>query len=144
MRSGRGRDPAVVIASGSPGSPREHPARSPRRQLARRDPAVAWRLIALVGWSGLRGAVSLAAALAFPRRSPSELILLVTFVVIVVTLVGQGLTLPLVIRWTRWDGWRTTTTRSSEDVPPSTGRDRGGRAEREKWPDHQPLLDRMA
>ena len=66
---------------------------------------MAWRLVALVGWSGLRGAVSLAAALALPATFPErDLILLVTFVVIVVTLVGQGLTLPLVVRWARWDG----------------------------------------
>jgi monovalent cation/hydrogen antiporter len=59
----------------------------------------------LVGWTGMRGAVSLAAALAlplatdagapFPRR---DLIIFLTFAVILVTLVLQGLTLPFFIR----------------------------------------------
>jgi monovalent cation/hydrogen antiporter len=59
----------------------------------------------ILGWAGMRGVVSLAAALSiphfitgnvpFPQRN---LILFITFVVILVTLVLQGLTLPLVIR----------------------------------------------
>ena len=40
-------------------------------QIARRDPALATRLTFVVGWAGLRGAVSLAAALALPSTSPS-------------------------------------------------------------------------
>ena len=60
---------------------------------------------AIVAWSGMRGGVSLAAALAiplmtqhgtFPKR---ELIIFLTFCVLLATLVGQGLTLPLLIRW---------------------------------------------
>ncbi|MDR6943141.1 CPA1 family monovalent cation:H+ antiporter [Mucilaginibacter pocheonensis] len=60
----------------------------------------------LLGWAGMRGVVSLAAALsipatlhsgaAFPHRS---LILFITFTVILVTLVLQGLTLPALIKW---------------------------------------------
>ncbi|NUY81466.1 Na+/H+ antiporter [Flavobacterium sp. MAH-1] len=59
----------------------------------------------LLGWCGMRGVVSLAAALSipvtladgspFPQRN---LILFITFVVILITLVGQGLTLPYLIR----------------------------------------------
>jgi Na+/H+ antiporter len=56
-------------------------------------------------WSGMRGAVSLAAALAIPLQTDAgaafparDLILLITFGVIVITLVGQGLTLPALIR----------------------------------------------
>jgi Na+/H+ antiporter len=59
----------------------------------------------ILGWAGMRGVVSLAAALsipllltdgsAFPQRN---LILFITFVVILVTLVGQGLTLPWLIK----------------------------------------------
>jgi CPA1 family monovalent cation:H+ antiporter len=60
----------------------------------------------LVGsWAGMRGAVSLAAALALPLQTDAgealpgrDLILFVAFVVILFTLVGQGLTLPLLIR----------------------------------------------
>jgi CPA1 family monovalent cation:H+ antiporter len=52
----------------------------------------------LVGWSGLRGVVTLAAALALPLNFPERsFILFVAFAVILATLVGQGLTLPLLI-----------------------------------------------
>lgn len=64
-----------------------------------------WRLPLLLGWTGMRGVVSLAAALAipvtlddgtdFPQRN---LILFITFVVILLTLLIQGLTLPYFIK----------------------------------------------
>jgi monovalent cation/hydrogen antiporter len=64
-----------------------------------------WRGAVFLSWSGMRGAVSLAAALALPLETDTgapfpgrDLILFLTFAVILVTLVGQGLTLPLVIR----------------------------------------------
>jgi CPA1 family monovalent cation:H+ antiporter len=63
------------------------------------------RNVALVAWMGMRGAVSLAAALALPATTDAgtpfrerPLILFITFVVILVTLVLQGLSLPFVIR----------------------------------------------
>jgi Na+/H+ antiporter len=53
----------------------------------------------VLGWSGMRGAVSLAAALALPEGFPlRNLILFLTFAVILATLVVQGLTLPTLIR----------------------------------------------
>src|SRR4051794_7182291 len=53
----------------------------------------------VVGWSGMRGAVSLAAALAIPLQADGrEVVLLVTFATILVTLLVQGLTLPLLVR----------------------------------------------
>jgi CPA1 family monovalent cation:H+ antiporter len=69
--------------------------------------------LTIMGWCGMRGIVSLAAALALPLALPNgdpfpyrDLIIFVTFVVIVATLVGQGLTLAPVIRrlkvGTRW------------------------------------------
>jgi CPA1 family monovalent cation:H+ antiporter len=64
-----------------------------------------WKAPLIAGWAGMRGVVSLAAALSiplvlnngqpFPHRN---LILFITFIVILVTLVGQGLTLPWLIR----------------------------------------------
>ena len=70
------------------------PAR-PERASGASDPRLAKRLTFIVSWSGLRGAVSLAAALALPPDFPERnVILLVTFIVILVTLVGQGATLP--------------------------------------------------
>jgi CPA1 family monovalent cation:H+ antiporter len=72
--------------------------------LRRRDPASA-RVSTLVSWSGMRGVVSLAAALALPTALPTgepfpqrDLVILVTFGIVFVTLVGQGLTLPALIR----------------------------------------------
>jgi monovalent cation/hydrogen antiporter len=59
----------------------------------------------IAAWSGLRGAVSLAAALAIPEHLPGgavfphrDLIIFITFTVILVTLVGGGLTLPALVR----------------------------------------------
>ncbi|VTU02714.1 na+ h+ antiporter : Na+/H+ antiporter OS=Gloeobacter kilaueensis JS1 GN=GKIL_0560 PE=4 SV=1: Na_H_Exchanger [Gemmataceae bacterium] len=76
-----------------------------RRVLGSGDPYPSWREVTVVGWTGMRGVVSLAAALALPRTAPDgspfpcrELIQFLTFGVIFVTLVGQGLTLPLLIR----------------------------------------------
>jgi CPA1 family monovalent cation:H+ antiporter len=60
-----------------------------------RDPYPPWQWPAVVSWAGVRGAVSLAAALALPTNFPErDLIVFLTFSVILVTLVGQGLTLP--------------------------------------------------
>jgi Na+/H+ antiporter len=57
----------------------------------------------VLGWSGMRGAVSLAAALALPLDFPlRNLILFLTFAVILATLVLQGLTLPTLIRRLRF------------------------------------------
>jgi len=74
------------------------------RTLDRRPSQVArrgtWQGRTVVGWAGLRGAVSLAAALALPADFPArDQLLFITFTVIFVTLVLQGLTLPAVIRW---------------------------------------------
>ena len=111
----------------------------------RARPALAWRLTFLVGWSGLRGAVSLAAALALPLDFPGRnLILLLTFAVILATLVGQGLTLPLVVRWVRWDGIDGEGTRSTLARATMYQVGLGSiRLARTRWPDHEPLLDRL-
>jgi CPA1 family monovalent cation:H+ antiporter len=73
--------------------------------IRKRDPYPDWRHVAVVGWTGMRGVVSLAAALAIPlstadgRPFPgSDLILFLTFAVILATLVLQGTSLPLLIR----------------------------------------------
>lgn len=53
----------------------------------------------VVGWAGMRGAVSLAAALAVPLSvSARPQLVVLTFALVLVTLVGQGLTLPLLLR----------------------------------------------
>jgi Na+/H+ antiporter len=75
------------------------------RSVRERDPYPPWQAPTLMAWSGMRGAVSLAAALAIPlvtdagdRFPGRDLIVFLTFAVILVTLVGQGLTMPVVIR----------------------------------------------
>ena len=79
------------------------------RVLDRRPSQVARRVgpapRIVVGWAGMRGAVSLAAALALPLQTDAggafperDLILFITFMLILVTVVGQGLTLPALIR----------------------------------------------
>jgi CPA1 family monovalent cation:H+ antiporter len=70
-----------------------------------------WRLTFIVAWSGMRGVVSLASAFTipelllngqlFPHRN---LILFITFSVILFTLIFQGLTLPLLIKWLNIQG----------------------------------------
>ncbi len=71
-------------------------------QRARRS---GWRERMVLAWAGMRGAVSLAAALALPAQTPQrDLLIFVTFAVILATLVVQGLTLPTVIRRLRVHG----------------------------------------
>lgn len=68
-------------------------------KLRARDPSPAARAVFILSWAGMRGVVSLAAALALAPEFPQRpLILYLTFCVIVATLVGQGLTLPWLIR----------------------------------------------
>ncbi|SDD42040.1 sodium/proton antiporter, CPA1 family [Sanguibacter gelidistatuariae] len=61
---------------------------------------LSWRGGVVLAWSGMRGVVTLAAAQSLPQDLPyrAELVL-VAFTVAIVTLLGQGLTLPVVIRW---------------------------------------------
>jgi monovalent cation/hydrogen antiporter len=78
--------------------------------LRRSDPMPPWQPIFLIGWTGMRGIVSLAAALALPLTTLSgapfperDRLIVITFVVILVTLVAQGLTLAPLIRRMRFD-----------------------------------------
>jgi CPA1 family monovalent cation:H+ antiporter len=64
-----------------------------------------WSHVTVLGWAGMRGGVSLAAALAIPLETVAgpfpfrDLLIFLTFVVLLVTLVGQGGTLPALIAW---------------------------------------------
>jgi CPA1 family monovalent cation:H+ antiporter len=76
------------------------------RSLRESDPSPPWQWTFILSFAGVRGAVSLAAALALPFTLASGeafpyrgLILFVSFGVIIVTLVGLGLGLPPVVRW---------------------------------------------
>ena len=74
-------------------------------RLRQRAPSPPWEQASLLGWAGLRGGISLAAALAIPLTTDGgalfpqrDLIVFLVVCVILATLVGQGLTLPLLIR----------------------------------------------
>jgi Na+/H+ antiporter len=76
------------------------------RYITTADNRPGWRGPIIFGWAGMRGVVSLAAALSIPHHLNNgapfpqrNLILFITFVVILVTLVLQGLTLPLIVKW---------------------------------------------
>lgn len=92
------------------------PAVAPRHSSNRRR----WLMPLLLGWTGMRGVVSLAAALAIPVTLENgtafpyrNLILFITFVVILLTLVVQGLTLPYFIKRSRL--FDTTQNEDSEE-----------------------------
>jgi Na+/H+ antiporter len=76
------------------------------KQIRERDPAPSWQTTFVVAFTGVRGAVSLAAALALPLALPNgegfphrDMILFVAFGVIFITLVGLGSGLAAVVRW---------------------------------------------
>lgn len=81
---------------------------APRRvspRLRARDPMPPWSHLFIIGWTGMRGIVSLASALALPLATAAGTpfpfraeIILIAFMVILVTLVLQGLSLPPLIR----------------------------------------------
>ena len=68
-------------------------------KIREREPRPSPQNVFVVAWAGMRGAVSLAAALALPLDFPQrDLITYLAICVIVATLVGQGLSLPWIIR----------------------------------------------
>lgn len=75
------------------------------KSVREKEQRPSWQSVFIVAWSGMRGVVSLASALAVPLTlhgqpyPQRDLILFITFVVILFTLVLQGLSLPFLIRW---------------------------------------------
>lgn len=102
--------------------------------------------LVVVGWAGMRGAVSLAAALALPFGFPErDLLIFLAFCVILVTLVGQGLTLaPLIkalhiqpdddVAREEEEARRTSTQAALDELDRLRG----------AWPDHLPLIERLS
>jgi CPA1 family monovalent cation:H+ antiporter len=89
------------------------------KSIRKTEPNPGWRTVLLVAWSGMRGVVSLASALAIPLTLTNgeafphrNLILFITFVVILFTLVLQGLSLKPLIRFLKID----TNEKESEKV----------------------------
>jgi monovalent cation/hydrogen antiporter len=81
-----------------------YPPRWIFRRFAARNPAPSWQYSFVIGFTGIRGVVSLAAALSIPEMVGTApfpergLLLLVTFSVILATLVGQGFAFPRLIK----------------------------------------------
>ena len=132
---GRARQPIPARAGSAVSPSRAADAALPR-----------WKELFVVSWAGMRGVVSLATALALPQATPDrDLLIFLAFIVILVTLVGQGLTLPLLIRalgvgvdqdaatQQMLDARRT----ASEAALARIGQLRG------EWPTHLPLLDAL-
>jgi CPA1 family monovalent cation:H+ antiporter len=108
-------------------------------------------MVLVVGWAGMRGVVSLATALALPVALPDgqpfperDLLVFLTFCVILVTLVGQGLSLPWLMRRLGVGG------DESEGLEEQRARAAAAEAAVERieqlaieWPDHLPLVDAL-
>jgi len=118
--------------------------------LAQTDP-LSVAEVTVLSWTGMRGVVSLAAALAVPLVLPSgapvparEALIVITFTVILVTLVGQGVSLPFVIRAVRLAGDRSAWAEEQH-----ARRELANQALQQidglytKWPGHRPLLDQL-
>ena len=87
------------------GFPIAHVPRWLSRSLRERDPTPPWQFIAFIGWAGMRGGVTLAAALAIPLETDAgapfpdrSLVVFLAFSIVLSTLVIQGLSLPGVVR----------------------------------------------
>jgi Na+/H+ antiporter len=105
----------------------------------------------VLSWAGMRGVVSLAAALALPMTLPTggpfparEGLVIVTLTVIIFTLVGQGLTLPWLIRSLRLGtdaGLHKEEGHARQRLSDAATR----RIDQlyDVWPGHHPLLDRL-
>ncbi|HEY3995859.1 MAG TPA: Na+/H+ antiporter [Mycobacterium sp.] len=78
------------------------------RREAQRERRISWRQRLVTVWAGFRGAVSLAAAVAVPPTTLSgapfpdrSLLIFIVVVVILVTVLVQGISLPAVVRWAK-------------------------------------------
>ena len=120
------------------------------RRIREREPDPTSRNVFLVSWAGMRGVVSLAAALSLPLTLNGQpfpernLLIFLAFAVILATLVGQGLTLPLVIRKLGivpdGDGGH-----EEAHVRLAAAEAAVARIEElsREWPDHLPLIDSL-
>ena len=91
----------VVAIRFACGFPIAHVPRWLSRSLRERDPAPPWPFVAFIGWAGMRGGVTLAAALAIPLETDAgapfpdrPLVIFLAFSIVLSTLVIQGLSLP--------------------------------------------------
>ena len=91
---------AVVLARPLWVFPAVYIPRALFRGRRKNDPRPPWQVPAVISWTGMRGAVTLAAAFVIPPTVPQrETLVFLAFFVTVATLLLHGLTLPAVIRW---------------------------------------------
>jgi CPA1 family monovalent cation:H+ antiporter len=116
-----------------------------RRPAQRAGARPQWAHTFVVGWAGMRGVVSLATALALPLSIVDrDLLIFVTFCVILATLVGQGLTLPLIVRALGVSG-DASAEREEQHARTVAAEAAVARIEQlaEQWPGHLPLIDAL-
>jgi CPA1 family monovalent cation:H+ antiporter len=104
-----------------------------------------WSEVLIIGWAGMRGVVSLATALALPLETPHrDLLLFLTFCVILATLVGQGLTLPWLVRvvGVSDDGSSAEQELRARAAALDAACMRLGQLS-EEWPSHLPLIETL-
>jgi CPA1 family monovalent cation:H+ antiporter len=104
-----------------------------------------WTETFVLGWAGMRGVVSLATALALPLSTPfRDALIFITFCVILVTLVGQGLSLPWLVRVLRVGGDGSA---EHEELHARAAAAEAAVARidelADQWPDHQPLIETL-
>ena len=118
----------------------------PERLRGRSDSPSGGACAIVLSWAGMRGVVSLAAALAIPTTVPArDAIVIVTLTVIVFTLLGQGLTLPWLIRRLKL---ASDEPRRREEEAMARQRLLEAATQRidelyPGWPGHHPLLDQL-
>jgi monovalent cation/hydrogen antiporter len=110
------------------------------------DPPPRWTEVFVVGWAGMRGVVSLATVLALPLETPGrDLLIFLTFCVILATLVGQGLSLPWLIRalGVVEDGGAAEHQELHARIAAVEAATARIEQLAREWPDHLPLIDTL-
>ena len=73
--------------------------------VAKNEPLPPWQSVAIVSWAGMRGVVTLAAVFLLPDNTPHrEVLVAIALFVTAGTLLIQGLTLPILVRWLKVQG----------------------------------------
>jgi monovalent cation/hydrogen antiporter len=120
-------------------------------QLRKRDPMPPASALFVLSWTGMRGIVTLAAALSLPEFVAPDLkfpkreeMVVIAFVVILVTLVLQGLTLPPLLRWLRFadDGTLEREERHAREQASAAALEAVARLASESWA-HADTVERM-
>jgi hypothetical protein len=131
--------------------PGAHVAYFVRKRILHQDNTIpSAKQIFVVGWTGMRGVVALAAAMSLPEKLANgdpfpqrNLIIFLTFSVILVTLVLQGLSLPALIRWLGLGGFSgpNLEEREARRIMAQTALERLEQAQTREGPEFAPIYD---